>query len=234
MSRPNDIVRWAPPTGSGTPVLCRRVEADAPVRPSSNRLIATPGGIFILPRLTRAAAGHGVRWGTTAPRGAARPGTNANLRRSLVQRRGADRNRPQRHRAPDRAPLKEPARLCMLLMRAIGLNLLLLGLAWIVVEFALRGPGLQQRLRVGPHREAAHLYFLARLFAYVIVAFLAACATASSLAVLSEVRLTAPRQGSLADLPDPEGCPSSPTSLCLTFLPLHQADPRAPPAVLSR
>lgn len=150
-----------------------------------------------------------------------------NLGSSHAPRKGGPRH--PRSATPN---LRDCAGICSSLIRAIGFTLLVLGVAWIIVEFALKRPVLRDAPLADGQSEPVSLYWLARLLAYLLVAFLIACATASLLAAVSDARLTFAPRPSLAALPASNGCPS-----LRTFLRVKHKDdaapceayPRAPP-----
>lgn len=111
--------------------------------------------------------------------------------------------------------------------RTVVLNVLVLALGWILIEFILLRPiGLDQGLLVGAHGEG---HWLARLLGYVSVAFAVACANASLLDLMGRARWCLPFRRSLAEMPQSPGGLSAQTFRYLQFLTLRQAYPRAPP-----
>lgn len=168
---------------------------------------------------------------TDIVRGARRVRCSHGCEHAFVHRSSlSPRNREPRHPRWAAPSLRNSAGICSSLVRAIGLNLLLLVVAWIVVEFVLERPGLRQAFPTDDQREAMPLYLIARLLGYHSVAFLAACAGASVLAAASDARLTIPRpRTSLAVLPVSDGRPSSAAFVCVSHVPPCEAYPRAPP-----
>ena len=75
-----------------------------------------------------------------------------------------------------------------LLTRAIGFNPLVLGVAWIGVDFSLGAAGLPAVLAGGGCGEGTLLSWVAQVFGYVLVGFLVALVNASLLFLLTEVR----------------------------------------------
>ena len=120
------------------------------------------------------------------------------------------------------------AGLCSRLTRRIGFNPLMLALGWILVEMALKPLGLDQGLLASTQSDATHVHWIGRLLGYVFVAALVVCANASRLALLGSGRSKSLPQTPLPGLPNSEAC--HPSSVCLRFLALRQAYPRAPPS----
>lgn len=80
------------------------------------------------------------------------------------------------------------------LTRRVGFSPFVLGVGWMLVEFALRPLALSRGLLAGTLGDGLLLHTVGRLFGYVLVAFLVAFASASLLAIFCAVRIDALRQ----------------------------------------
>ena len=151
---------------------------------------------------------------------------NSLSRNGVPQTSASESRKPRR---PGRG-LPDGAGVCWSLIRVIGFNVLLLTLACIVVEFVFTRRILYQGLPAESGSEPTALYWIARLLSYLLVAFLAACATTSLLAAASDARWTIPcPRSSVALLPASDPFPSMGTPFCLKNVRTCDAYPRAPP-----
>ncbi len=117
--------------------------------------------------------------------------------------------------------------------RAVGFSLLTLALGWTLIEVVLyvhNPSGPHDVLLSGSQGEGAQLHWLARLVGYVCTAFLAGCANASLVTIVSDARLRFPRCRSLGGSPNAVGWVPSQAVPAIQSWILRQAHPRAPPA----
>ena len=142
---------------------------------------------------------------------------------------GIGNRSPASRDAPHPSSLRDCGDICSSLVRAIGLSLLLLGIAWIIVEFALNQLVLHQGPLGDGQTEGINLYRVARVLPYGMVAFLVAYATVSLLSATSDARLTLPSKTRLRRLPGSDASPSSGIAFCVKLVPPSEAYPRAPP-----
>ena len=119
------------------------------------------------------------------------------------------------------------------LTRRIGFVPLLLAYGWIGVEFALTPLGLKSGLLGSAHGGGLVADFVGQALGCVFLGFLLAGATASVLAVLTNVRFSVLRQGFLAFIPDFAGDRPPRATLCGSVVPLREAYPRGPPLSLA-
>ena len=153
--------------------------------------------------------------------------SKAGSRSEVGTRAPADNTRCQGSDQP--TSLRHCSGICSSLARAIALSLVLLGMAWIVVEFALVRPAVRRGLSGDGQTESTHLYWVARSLPYGMVALLVGLATVSLLAATSEARLALPSKTRSRRLPNSDTRPSLRTSFCVNLVPPCEAYPRAPP-----
>ncbi len=77
--------------------------------------------------------------------------------------------------------------------RRVGFNPFVLGVGWMLVEFALRPLALHRGLLAGTQGDGLLIALVGRAFGYVMVAFLVAYASAKLLDILSRLRFRLPR-----------------------------------------
>lgn len=118
---------------------------------------------------------------------------------------------------------------CSLVTRRLGFNPLVLGLGWVVVEFAVRPLGLPSGLLASTQTGGVLANVLSSLFGYAFVALLLVCGNASLVSILSTARLRFLPCRLLAGSPPVRVRTTSPTRRYVRRWAQHQAYPRAPP-----